>query len=99
MQRPDSAVAIDRDLIALLCRQRLDGLDYASDQRRDREVFEMKLHAPGFDLGEVQNVIDQRKEMPACAEYAVERLGVLLCRLGILAQHLAHPDDGIEGSS
>src|SRR6516165_2674449 len=34
--------------------------------------------------------------MPGRAEHAVERLGVLLRCLGILAQHLAHPNDGIE---
>ena len=36
------------------------------------------------------------KEMAAGAEDAVEGLGVLICRLGILAQHLADADDGVE---
>ena len=34
--------------------------------------------------------------MPARAEHAIERLGVLLQRLGILPQHLADADDGVE---
>src|SRR5262249_33652264 len=35
-------------------------------------------------------------QMPRCAKDAVERLKVLLCRLRILAQHLADADDGVE---
>ena len=34
--------------------------------------------------------------MPACTEHPVERFEVLLCRLCVLAQHLADADDGIE---
>ena len=56
----------------------------------------MKLHAPGLDLGQVENVVDQSEQVAARAEHAVERLGILLERLGILPQHLADPDDGIE---
>ena len=41
-------------------------------------------------------LINQRKEMPACAEHTIERLKVLLRGLSILAQHLADADNGIE---
>ena len=34
MHRPDRGVAMDRDLVAVLRRQRLDGLDDVVDQRR-----------------------------------------------------------------
>src|SRR6516165_8361462 len=34
--------------------------------------------------------------MTASTEHAIERLGVLLCRLRVLAQHLTHADDGVE---
>src|SRR5262249_8198357 len=64
--------------------------------RRERKIFELQLHAPGLDLGEIENIVDERKEMAAGAENAVERLGVLLCGLGVLAQHLADADDGVE---
>ena len=56
----------------------------------------MQLHPPGLDLGEVENVVDQREQMPARAEHAIERLEVLLERLGILPQHLGDADDGVE---
>jgi hypothetical protein len=41
--------------------------------RHQRECFEVKLHPPRFDLGEVENVINQGEQMPASAEYAIER--------------------------
>ena len=38
----------------------------------------MKLHAPCLDLREVENVVDQGEQVPACAKHAIERLDVLL---------------------
>jgi hypothetical protein len=38
----------------------------------------MKLHPPGLYLREVENVVDQRKQVTGRAENAVEGLGVLL---------------------
>src|SRR5262249_29615104 len=72
--------------------QRLNGLDDAFDERRKREIFELPLHTPSLNLGQVENVVDQRKQMPARAEHAVERLGILLQCLSILAQHFADAD-------
>src|SRR6516165_4229417 len=96
MQRPNCAIAAGNELVASLCRKWLDGLDHAVDERSERKVFKLKLHAPGLDLGEVEDVIDESKQMPAGAEDTVERLKVLPCRLRILAQHLADADDGVE---
>ena len=56
----------------------------------------MQLHPTGFDLGQIENVVDQREQVPARTEHAIERLGVLLQRLRVLAQHLADADDGVE---
>jgi hypothetical protein len=58
--------------------------------------FEMKLHPPGLYLGEVEDVVDQREQMPAGAKNAIERLKVLPCRLRVLTQHLADADDGVQ---
>ena len=55
-----------------------------------------KLHAPGLDLRQVEDVVDQGEQVPARAEHAVERLDVLLQRLRILPQHLGDADDGVE---
>jgi hypothetical protein len=33
-----------------------------------------------IDLGQVEDVVDEREKMASCAEHAVERLGILLRR-------------------
>ena len=96
VQRPDCAIATDRHAVLVLGRKRLNGLDHAVDERRKREIFQLQLHAASLDLGEIEDVVDQREQMPAGAEHPVERLEVLLCCFGILPQHLAHADDGVE---
>src|ERR1700738_5708154 len=96
MQRLDRGIAADRDPVLVLRRQRLDSLDDAFDERGERKVFELQLHPPGFDLGEVKDIVDESKQMPGGAEHAVQWLQVLFQRLGILTQHLADADDGIE---
>ena len=96
VDRAEVRPAIDDNTIAVLRRHRLDRLGHVLDQRRQRERFEMKLHSPRLDLGEVENVVDQREQVPARAEHPIERLDVLLQRLGILPQHLGDADDGVE---
>ena len=96
VDRAEVRPAIDDNPIAVLRRHRLDRLGHVLDQRRQRERFEMKLHAPRLDLGEVENVVDQREQVPARAEHAIERLDVLLQRLRVLPQHLGDADDGVE---
>ena len=96
MDRAEVRPAIDDNTIAVLRRHRLDRLGHVLDQRRQREQFEVKLHSPRLDLGEVQNVVDQREQVPARAEYPIERLDVLLQRLGVLPQHLGDADDRVE---
>jgi hypothetical protein len=97
MHRSNLGRAMHVNLVSVLRRQRFDGLRDIGNQRRKRERRESKLHAPGLDLGEVENIVDERKQVPACAKYAIERLKVLLRRFRVLAQHLADADDGIEG--
>ena len=96
VHHPDRGVAMNHDLVAVLRRQRLDRLDDRVDQRRQSKTIQIKLHPPGLDLGEVEDVVDQGEQVAARAEHAVERLEVLLERLGILPQHLGDADDGIE---
>ena len=40
--------------------------------------LEIKLHPPGLDLGQVEDVVDQGEQVTAGAEHAVEWLDVLL---------------------
>src|SRR6202040_3937061 len=59
----DLSATLNRDLVSVLCCQRFDGLDHAGDQRREREGFELQLHPPGLNLGEVEDVVDQREQV------------------------------------
>src|ERR1700730_12428828 len=96
VHRSYCGVAMDRDLVPVLRRQRFDRLDNALDQWRKSKGFEIKLHPPGLDLGQVKDIVDQGEQVTACAEHAIERLEVLLCGLRILAQHLSDANDGVE---
>jgi hypothetical protein len=58
--------------------------------------FQIELHPPGLDLGEVEDVVDQREQVAARAEHAVEGLDVLPQGLRIFPQHLGDADDGVE---
>ncbi len=55
----------------------------------------MQFHPPGLDLGEIEDVVDQREQTAARAENPIERLDVLLQRLGILPKHLRDADNGV----
>src|ERR1700730_17860297 len=96
MDHPERSVAIDRDLVAILCRQWFDSLDDLVDQRRQSKGVQIKLHPPGLELGEVEDVVDQGEEMPCRAEHTIERFKVLLCSFRILPQHLADANNGVE---
>ena len=73
MQRPDRSLAMDREPVSVLCCQRLNGFGDAFDEGREREIFELQLHAPSLDFGEVEDVVDQGEQVSAGAEHAVER--------------------------
>jgi hypothetical protein len=65
------AIAADHELVAILCRKWLGGLDYALHERSERKLFELQFHTASFDFWKVKDVIDQRKQMPASAEQSV----------------------------
>ena len=63
----------------------------------------MELQLEDFALAPlIDNVVktiepfDKSEQVSGRAEYAIERFEVLLCCLGILPQHLAHPDNGVQ---
>ena len=72
------SVAMDRDLVTVLRCQRLDRLDDIVDQRPQSKRVEVELHPPRFDLGQVENVVDQGEQVTARAEHAVQRFKVLI---------------------
>jgi hypothetical protein len=77
MHRRDVSLALSHNQVAVLRRQRIDGLDDIINQRSGGEGLQAKLHLPGLDLGEVEDVVDQGEQVTARAEHAVEGLNVL----------------------
>jgi len=59
MDHPDRGVAMNRNMVAVLCRQWLDSLDDLVDERRQSKGIQIKLHAPGLDFGQIEDVVDQ----------------------------------------
>ena len=62
------------------------------------EAFEDKIHLSGLDLGQIENVVDQRQKMAGSTLDAFKRLDLIVAVefARILLQHLGHADDGIE---
>jgi hypothetical protein len=67
---------------ALLARQRVEGLAQALQHRGQRHRVVGQLDVPGLDLGQVEDVVDQRKQV---AVGIVDRPGVLHLLLGQVA--------------
>ena len=58
----------------------------------------MEVHLAGLDLGEVEDVVDQREQVPAGAQHALERLELVfpLQVARVLVQHLGDADDRVQ---
>src|SRR5687767_776863 len=57
--------ALDVELVGVLFDHRLNGCGNLVDERLEIEILEEQLHLARFDLGEIQNVVDQGKQVPA----------------------------------
>jgi len=64
----------DLQLQALLCSQRFEGLAQAHQDRLDGDGLFGQFHMAGFDLGQVQDVVDQRQQVGVGR---MDRLGIL----------------------
>ena len=54
-------LAIVTTTVVVLGRERLDGLDDIVNQRCDRESLDVDFHLASFDLGQIENVVDQAR--------------------------------------
>jgi hypothetical protein len=68
------------------------------DRGRQVELRQLQLHAPRFDLREIEDVVDEGEEMVSRLEDVLEILGLLLVDVAehLLGQDLREPDDGVE---
>jgi hypothetical protein len=98
VHRAQVSRTIDYDPIGVLRRHRFDRLGHVLDQGGQRERFEVKLHSPRLDLRQVEDVVDQGKQVAGGAQHPIERLDFVLALeiAGVLHQHLGNADDGVE---
>ena len=94
----DVVRAIHDDLVSVLARDSLDGVNDVADQSRNRETFEDEVHFSGLDLGQIENIVDQRQKMAGRTLDTIERLDLIVAFefARILLQHFGYADDGIE---
>jgi hypothetical protein len=69
-------------------------LDHFVDRVRQREGHRLQLDAPRLDLGEVEDVVDDRQERPGLAADHLEALG-LRRRQRAVERQLGHADDAV----
>ena len=64
-------------------------------------VGQFQLHPAGFDLRQVEDVVDQRQQMATRLENVVDVAELLLVQLSehLLVQDVGESDDGVQGSS
>ena len=95
---PSSGRQSTDDAIAVLRCHRLDRLGHVLDQGHQRERFEVKFHAPGLDLRQVENVVDQGEQVrPAPSTRSSGSRSFSVPNRGILAQHLGEPMMALSG--
>ena len=86
------------ETVAVLLRELARGADDLVDQRRDADGLRAELELAGFDLGEIEHLVDQAEQMRAGAVHPPQRLERLLGAEArrIRDHHLGEPDDGVE---
>ena len=70
---------------------------HAIDHVRQAEYFARKDHLAAFDLGDVEHVVDDGKQMVGCQIDLVEALFELLVVAEVFSRYLSHADDRVHG--
>jgi hypothetical protein len=75
----------------------LDQGERVVDRHRHAEVRDVELHATSLDLGEIEDVVDEREQVAAGGVDVVDVLALLLVQLSdhALMQDLRESDDGV----
>ena len=94
----DAGDRCERDLDAVLQRALAHHHDAALERVLQRERRDLELDLPGLDLGQVEDVVDQRQQVVARGEDVLEVLRLLLVELAeeLLAEHLREADDRVQ---
>ena len=101
MGTTELSAAFNGQGVAVLLHQRVSGAADLIDQVVDIDVFGKGLHPAGFDLGKIENIVDERQQVGTGLVdlFQVRNKVLLLQVLGFLLQHLAVAEDGIHRST
>ena len=98
-KRAKFLVRFDQEAVLVLLGELPRGADHLVDQGRQVHGFGVELELAGFDLREVEHLVDEAEKVGAGAMHAAQRLGRLVRaetrRIG--DHHLGQTDDGVEG--
>ena len=94
----DVGGTFDDELVGLTFDERADDAVEISDEHGHVEGFEVNLHLAGFDLGDVEDVVDEFEQVAARVVDAAQVFDPLLVTFGLDVgdEHLAEADDGGE---
>jgi hypothetical protein len=97
-QRPQARPCIDHEPVLVLLDKLPRGADHLLDQRRKLDRLRVEFELAGLDLGEVEHLVDEAKQVVAGAIDALQRLQRLLGAeaRGVLHHHVGEPNDGVE---
>ena len=97
-QSAEVLLRVDDQAVLVLLGELARGADHLFDQRCELHGLRIELKFPGFDLRQVEHLIDEAKQVSSGAVHALQRFLRLFRaearRVG--DHHLGQPDDGVE---
>ena len=92
------AVDLDSELETLLLGDRPEGAIDVIAHVGERDVLDVDVHAPGLDLGEIEDVVDQRQQVAACAVDRPRELDLLAAEVAgrVLAEKLRQDQQRVQ---
>ena len=86
------------DFDALALGLRSDERDGVLDHALGRDRLELQLEPAGFDLRQIEDVVDQREQVPAARQHVLDEFGVLRreCLPAFFEEQLGKADDRVQ---
>ena len=97
-ERAEILRGLDDEAVLVLLGKLARSTDNLFDQRRELHGLRIELKFAGFDLRQVEHLIDEAKQVSSSAVHALQRLQRLFrAEAGrVRDHHLGEPDDGVE---
>src|SRR5262249_7374466 len=88
----------DQQTVLVLLSELTRSADHLVDQGRELHRLRVKLKLARLNLGEIEHLVDEAKQVSTSAVHALQRLLRLFCAepRRVFDHHFGQPDDGIE---